>query len=137
RAAIQHELAARHRRAARVAVAGFREAEIDIAVVHEIRVDGDVAEAALSSIIDLGYARDIDRFAAEADELQNAPLLGDEDAAIGEEGECPRLFKDAHLGGSERFAGFCRGGWGGALAVARGRAVRAAGGEGERGNESE
>ena len=92
RAALDHQPPAPDRGAAQAAVAGFREAQIDEAVIGEIGVEDDVAEPALPAIIDRRHAGDVDRAAAHRPQFEHAAPLGDQSlAAAGKEGHRPGL----------------------------------------------
>src|SRR3546814_2653544 len=78
-------------------------------------MQGDVAEAALSAVVDLGHALDVaDLAAGDVDQLQRAALLGDQQAAVGQEGHRPRLVESGDFGAGEG-AGVAGGRFGGGL----------------------
>ena len=80
------------RRAARAPRAAFCIAEIDITVALEFRVQGDVAEPALAAVVDIRCAADRPRLLAVlGDDEDIALLLGDEHAAVRQEGHGPGL----------------------------------------------
>src|SRR3546814_11830591 len=64
-AVVQRQRGARHGAAAGVAGAGFGVADVGDVVVGEVRMQGDVAEAALSAVVDLGHALDVADLAAD------------------------------------------------------------------------
>ena len=144
---VQCQRPARHRTAARVAVAGFGVADVHGMVVGELRVQRDVAEAALAAVIDFRHPADVaDLATGDVDEFQRALFLGDQQAAVGQEGHRPRLVERSDFGGDEglaiarafaghgrtgasRFAGSLSGGT--ARLVACGQAARGDAGDGE------
>src|SRR3546814_18133963 len=73
-AVVQRQRAARDRAAAGVAVAGLGVADVGDVVVGEVRMQGDVAAAALSAVVDLGHALDV------------ADLARSEERRVGKEG---------------------------------------------------
>ena len=81
-----------HRRGAALALAGI--GEIEHGVPREVGVQADVEQAALAARIDLGQAADRRPFEpAVGEDAQPARPLGDQQAAVGQEGHAPRLLE--------------------------------------------
>ncbi|MNN09028.1 hypothetical protein D3C81_1218990 [compost metagenome] len=100
---IEHQLGARHGRAAGVAFAFLGVAVIDPAVAGELRMHDHIAQPTLAAIGHGRYAADLAALAAgrvEVDQL--AGFLGDERAAVGQEGHCPGLVEAGRFRGGER-----------------------------------
>ena len=120
-AALRDQPAAPDRCAARAALAGLDEAEVDEAVLGELGVKHDVAEPALAAIIDRRNAGDVDRGGAlQGQQFQPPRFLGDKRLPTPrQEGHRPGLGELRHRVGAER------------PILRLGRRARAAGGGGE------
>ncbi|KAG1397754.1 hypothetical protein G6F59_013589 [Rhizopus arrhizus] len=88
-----------------------------------------VAETALAAIGDLGHAGDFMLLAAgQVQMLQLSALLGNQQAAVGQEGHRPRLVEAADFGGGEgTLVGGGGGRWCSGLATVGGRVGSVAG----------
>src|SRR5690606_24660396 len=84
--------------------AGLGVADVNDVVVGETGVQRNVAEAALSAVVDLGDALDVaDLAGGDVDQLQRAAFLGDQQAAVRQEGHRPGFAERGDLGAGKGF----------------------------------
>ncbi len=93
-----HQPSARER-GARAAVCRLGVTEIDGVILREAAVEHDVVQAALTRREDFRYAAERGRERAVLGDDAHAPgPLGDQHAAVGQEGERPRMIKALRYG---------------------------------------
>gem|GEM_PF-6529722 len=101
-------------------VAGLHEADVDDAIVGEVGVKLDVAQATLTGIGHLGCTADLGLLAVLGHELDGAGLFRDQQATIGQEFVCPGLIELGDRRTDERVRFLTVGGDGNAEAQGKG-----------------